>query len=1045
MKIAELTVRRPLATAMGVLIVLVLGAVSLGRLPIDLLPKMSYPMAVVVTSYEGAGPQEVEQLVTKSIESVMGTVSNVKKLSSSTSSGSSMVMVEFAWGTDMDFAALQMREKLDLVKAALPKDVGAPMVIQADPSMMPIMQLSLSGNDDLVSLKKTTDEIVKKHLERIDGVASVSVTGGRDRVIMIEANPFRLQAHNLAFSNLEQALSANNMNLPGGVIPIAGKELMVRTTGEFKSVDEIANTLIPTPTGGMVRLGDVASVEDGFMEEKQISTTSGRPSVGIAIQKQSTANTVQVSRKVRKELAKLESELPAGVKLATVMDQAEYIEESIGNVASSAGLGAILAILVLYFFLKSLRPTLVIAAAIPISIVATFVLMYFNKLSLNLMSLGGLALGVGMLVDNAIVVLENIFRFRELGRGPEEAAVEGASEVGAAITASTLTTIAVFLPIVFIQGLVSELFKQLALTVTFSLVASLIVALTLVPALASKLLRRGVQAKTDTTEDEKEQLLQIQSNAKEGKDLQSKLNSRYMPILKWCLGHRKLVAWVAIGAFVVSAFLLGTVGSSFMPATDEGAFSISVSLPHGTELTQTQEAVERIESTVSKRPEVDVVFASTGSGGAMIGFSSGGSETGQLDVRLLPKEKRKLSTREVISQVRQEVGTIAGAEIKYQESSMMGTGFGGAPIMVNLQGDDIETLGIYAHQLERQIAKLDGVEEVNNSLTDGNPEVQVRLKRDQATTYGLSVYQVASQVRTALQGQVATRYRVGGDEVDVMVRLPKELRDSESSLENLIIATPTGAQVPLVQVADLVTEQGPVSVTRENQQRIVTISAKLKGSDVGGAMAQVRKLTADLKLPRGYSLNFGGESQQMADSFRELIMALLLAVFLVYMVMVIQYESLLHPFVILFSMPLAFIGVAFSLFLTGHELSVPSLIGIIMLAGIIVNNAIVMVDYINQLRARGLSREDAILLAGPTRLRPVLMTTLTTILGLLPLALGIGSGAEMQAPLATVMIGGLLVGTILTLVVLPVVYTLLEDIASRWSAKLRGKTKTAAM
>lgn len=1031
MKIAELTVRRPLATAMAVLIVLVLGIVSLGRIPIDLLPEMNYPMAVVTASYEGAGPQEVEQLVTRPIEGVMGTVRNVKNITSSSGSGSTMVMVEFAWGTDMDFATLEMREKLDLIRDALPEGVSSPTVIQADPSLMPIMQLSLSGEQDLVSLKKFADKIVKEHLERIDGVASVSVTGGRERAIMVEPNPYRLQAYGLSFTSLQQALAANNTSLPGGVVPVAGRELVVRTTGEFQSVDEIANILLTTPQGAMVRLGDVAVVKDSFRDVRQVSTTDGRPAVGIAIQKQSTANTVQVSRKVRQELANLKKELPAGVKMDTVMDQAEFIEASISSVAKSAVVGGILAILILVFFLRSLRPTFVIAVSIPISIIATFVLMYFNRLTLNMMSLGGLALGVGMLVDNSIVVLENIFRFREEGRGPEAAAVEGTGEVGAAITASTLTTIAVFLPIAFIRGIVSELFKQLALTVTFSLLVSLLVALTLVPALASKLLRRG-EVKAEKREEERLEELERQIESGE-KNLSTILYARYLPVLKWALDHRRKVVWLCVIGVIVSGLLLTTLGANFMPPTDEGSFSVSVSLPPGTELSQTQQVVEKVESVVSKRPEVDVIFARAGSGSS--------TESGQLNVRLVPKNQRELSTREVVGEVRKELGVIPGAEIAFQESSA-GFGMGGAPIQVKLRGSDTETLSFYAEELERRLSKLDGLEEVTNSLTDGSPELQIRLKRDMSSLYGLSVVQVASQVRTAISGQTATRFRVGGDEIDVIVRLPESERSSQASLENLILSAPTGAQVPLVQVAELVTEKGPVSINRENQQRVVTVSAKLSGTNVAGAMAQVRKEIDELKLPAGYSASFGGEGQQMAEAFRELGLALLLAVFLVYMVMVIQYESLLHPFVIMFSLPLAFIGVALALFLTGREMSVPALIGMIVLAGVIVNNAIVMVDYINQLRAKGLSRRDAILLAGPTRLRPVLMTSLTTILGLIPMAIGIGTGSEMEAPLATVMVGGLLVGTILTLVVVPVVYTILEDLLLRLKSKFSSQSTT---
>lgn len=1036
MNLPALSIKRPIALLMIVFVVLILGGVSFSRLSMDLLPNMSFPVAAVITNYQGVGPQEIESMVTKPLEEVLGTVNNVRSIRSISRAGTSTVIVEFNWGTDMDFATLQMREKVDLIKRVLPSDIETPTVFKFDPSLMPIMVLGVSGGYDPATLKTIIEEKVKNRLERLDGVASVEINGGLTREIRVNANPERLQGYGLTLTQLVQALQAENMNLPGGVIQKGNQELLVRTTGEFKSVDEIGNILITSPQGVFVRLKDVAEVKDTYKDVQEYTVMNGKPSIGLVIQKQSNANTVKVSNRIDRELAQIQKELPAGIEFGTVMDQADFIQRSVNQVANNAVSGALLAVAVLYLFLHNLRSTLIIGISIPFSIITTFVLVYFAKLTLNLMSLGGLALGVGMLVDNSIVVLESIFRHRKEGEGRIEAAIAGSQEVAMAVTASTLTTIVVFLPIVFVQGLAAQLFKELALTVTFSLLASLAVALTLIPMLSSRLLKvSGVAEKPKTA---------IEQVFARFDAFYEKVDQKYRGLLAFSLRHRKAVVGIAAAVFAASILLFPLVGTEFIPKTDEGIINISVKMPTGALLSETGKVISRVEAAVKDIPEVDTVFSSVGSTGTM-GFTGGQTDVGSVDVRLVKMSKRQRSSEEVAEEIRSRVNKIPGAEIKVEEQSYL-TSFGsfGEPISIDIKGDDLEVLKDVSQKIKTIVESVAGTREVSSSLGEGRPEVAIKLKRDIAADYGLNTMLVASAVRTAVNGQVATRYRVGGEEVDVTVRLPAEDRKDLRDLGSLLITTPLGFQVPLKEVAELVQTEGPKVIDRNNQARVASVTASLAGRDLGSAVKEIQEKVKDLQLPPGITVEYGGMNKEMVDAFSNLALAFVLAVILVYMVLAAQFESLLHPFTIMFAVPLSFIGVIGGLVLTGKPLSVPAVIGIIMLAGIVVNNAIVLVDYVNTLRSRGLSRYEAILKAGPTRLRPIMMTTLTTVIGLIPLALGIGEGSEIESPLAIVVVGGLTVSTLLTLVVIPVLYTLFDD-AGQWIMARFGKKKKTVL
>ncbi|BDG59273.1 efflux RND transporter permease subunit [Caldinitratiruptor microaerophilus] len=1022
---ARFSLRHPVPAIVFFLVALVVGFVSYTRLAVDLYPAMEFPMAVVVAEYEGAGPQEVESLVTRPLEEALGTTPGLKKIRSWSSEGTSFVLAEFNWGTDMDFATLQMRERIDRVRGFLPDEVKSPLVFKMDPQSIPVLVIGLTGSQDLAELKRIAEDDIKPILERQDGVASVNVTGGVDREIQVLVDPARLHAAGVSIPQVAQALATDNLNLPGGDVREGQLRLLVRSIGQFRSVDDIRDLRLLTPRGQVVRLGDIAEVKDTFAEARSKTWVNGSPSVSLSVLKQSGANSVQVARRVKETLEELSRTLPGGIQAHVLLDQSRYILDSLNGVRDSAVQGGLLAIVILYLFLRHFRATLAVGLAIPISIVVTFGALYLGGVTLNMMSLGGLSMGVGMLVDNAIVVLENIFRHKQKeGKDPHRAAEEGAGEVTLAVVASTLTTVCVFLPIVFIQGLAKQYFQELALAVTFSLMASLAVSLTLVPLMASRLLAD----RPGRTPGEPPRLSRWIGR------VWDRLDAAYARLLAWALQHRKSVVAIAVGAFVLAGALVPLVGVEFIPKMDTSEFQVSIELPNGTRLEETERVAHQVEAIVRTIPEVRTIYTSVGSSGSAFDRSTASNVAGIYALLVRPHERDR-SLDEIMDEVRTRTRSIAGATIRVQLSGALGPG--GSPVEVQIKGEDLDVLKSLAARVEAEVARVPGTREVKSSVTRGLPEVQVVVDRRRAADLGLSAAQIAQVVQTAVRGTVATRYRVGGNEYDIRVRAAEPAREDLEALGNLYVPTPRGEQVPLREVAQLVRATGPTSVNREDQARVVSVTAQLFGRDLGSAMAEIRQRLAALPLPPGYSIDYGGQSREMADAFSGLSQALALATVLVYLVMAAQFESFLHPLVIMFSVPFAFAGAVYALAVTGRSLDIAGMLGVIMLVGIVVNNAIVLIDYVNQLRRRGLTREEAILRAGPTRLRPVLMTTLTTVLGLLPLALGLGEGTDQQAPMATVVMGGLIFSTLLTLVFVPTVYTILEDaLQARWVRRL---------
>lgn len=1028
MKLVDFSVDRPVTIVMIVLFILVLGLFSLKFLSLDLLPEFNYPAISVSAAYPGAGPQEVEHDVTKVIESAVGTVSNVERISSTSQTGSASVLMEFVWGTNMDTAMADVRARLEMIEGYLPDSVDNVTVMKFDINMMPVMVAALAGGQDQAALKRLVDDTIQPALERVEGVASVSVGGGLDREVEVLVNPWKLQQYGLGINQVIQALTSENVDVSGGIVPRGQKNYIVRGLGKYESVEQIQNIPIQLPQGGFIHVGDLAEVKDAFARQNSYVLLNGRPAVSLSIQKQSGANTVTTCEKVKKEMQRLQEQLPGNIQFSLAFDQADTIKKSINDVARTTMYGGGLAIIVMLIFLRNVRTTIVIALAIPFAIIATFTLMYFNNMSLNMMSMGGLALGVGHMVDYSIVVLESIYRHRKSGESPREAAKNGANEVATAVIASALTVAVVFLPMIFVSGIAGQLFKQFSLTIAFSQLAALFVSLTLIPLICSRIFGRLEDAARGDS--------WYHRIFRQSEEVYNNLDDRYRGLLEWSLQKRRRVILYAAGITLASLILAPFVGTEFMPAEDSGQFTIDVQMPNGTLLEDTGAVMNTIAKTVALVPEMETILTSVGRGGAMGGSVQ--TETGLIYARLQPKKERGRSTDEVVEELRRKVSNIPGANVKISSASMMSGGSSGRPIEITIRGDDLNELQRLANQAVGIISGIEGARQVENSLEEGRPELQIRFDREKIAQNNLTTSQVAQVLRIAGDGQVVSTIDEQGTAVDVRLMLSPEVRKSTASLENLFVSQ-GGIQLPLTQLASFETGEGPGVINRSSMSRVVYIYGDYAGRDLGSIQKDIQAGLSRMPLPAGYIIEYSGQQQDMAESFASLGMALLLALLLVYMVMAGQFESLLYPFCIMFSIPVSIAGVILSLILTGRHFSMPVCIGIIMMSGIVVNNAIVLVDYINTLKKRGFERNEAIIKAGPVRLRPILMTALTTIFALVPLAVGIGEGAETQAPMATVVIGGLLVSTFLTLIIVPVVYTLFDDIGKRIVEKYRRR------
>ncbi len=1090
MKIVELSMRKPVTVTMITVAALLFGIVSLSRLPLNLLPEISYPTLTIRTEYADAAPAEVEKLITEPLEEAVSVVPGLRRVRSESRSGVSEIYLEFAWKTDMDYAALDVREKIDLIN--LPDDALSPTLLRYDPSLDPIIRIGLYGEKDLVTLRFLGERLLKKDLESLEGVASVRVRGGLKEQIHVDVDDGKLAALNIPITTVSQFLTNQNVNAAGGRLRDREAEFLVRTLNEFGSADEIEEAVLFEEEGRRIRLGDVATVTRGFKEREMISRVQGKDAVELALFKEGNANTVRVARAVKNRLRKLNESLPAGVRAELLFDQSVFIESSINDVKSNAVIGGILAVLILYLFLKERRSTAIISLVIPVSIVATFFVMQQFKVSLNIMSLGGLALGVGMLVDNAIVVLEAIHRHRARGLDPWDATLTGATEVSRAVTASTLTTVAVFLPIIFVEGIAGQIFRDQALTVTASLLVSLVAALTLIPVMASFASRRKEHAGAAENEPlETEAPARTAPNrrrAAPGLPLRF-FRILYFPfrrpvriaafLLKWLgrflvvllpglllrfgrLAGRLLLrgldivlrpvqvlfdaSWertaavypvilagalarpgrsIAIALFLAAlgAALIPTLGVELVPPFTQGEFAFRIELPPGTPLASTENAVAAVERSIAGDERVAVFFTTVGESPELGSTRSERRENvAQINVAVFRREDRS-GEAEVIESIREAIESRPDMEYTFRRPSYFSFK---TPVEIDVFGYDLDALGRYASLLAAKLSTKEGFYDVRSSLEEGSPEVLVRFRRDRMAALDLDLESVSQTLRNKIRGDVATRLKEKDRQIDILVRTANAATLDLEDVENLVVSQVDGIPIPLSSVADIRLGRGPSQITHIGQQRAAVIRANLSGRDLGSASREIGALLAEYPPPRSLEASLGGQNEEISTSFRSLLLAAFLAVFMVYLVMASQFESFLHPFVILLTVPLGMVGVVFALFLTGTAISIVVLIGAVMLTGIVVNNAIVLIDFINQRRRAGRVKRDAILDGAKARLRPILMTTLTTVLGLLPMATGLGEGAEIRAPMAIAVIGGLLLSTLLTLVVIPVVYSTLD-------------------
>jgi HAE1 family hydrophobic/amphiphilic exporter-1 len=1032
MKISEVSVNRPVTTVVIFLAIVVLGIYSLGRLAIDLIPDISYPVISIFSNYPGVAPEEVEENLTRIIENAAASASNVKKITSNSREGQSIVTVEYEWGTDMGVAAADLREKLDLVRDSLPEEASQPVIFKFDPSMIPIMVLVIEGRRDLKSLRYIADTDIRNNFEQIDGVANVQIWGGLQRQVHVDLDRTILASYGLTVGHVIDVIKAEHMNVAGGSVDEGHSTFAIRTVGKFQNLQQVQNVVVSNKNGIPIYLKDIATVYDGYVEENMDARIEKNDALIMVVQKQSGTNTVQIANRVEKKLKALESSLPPDIRMEKFYSPADFIKDSISNVWQVALIGGAFAIFVLFIFLRNLPTTLIISVSIPLSIITTFIFMYLFDLTINMMSLGGLALGIGMLVDNSVVVLENIFRYREFGVKPAEAAKLGSSEMSKAIIASTLTTVTVFLPLVlFIKGLASELFRDLAFTVTFSLLSSLLVALTVIPMLSSRVKRVNLKRAADSLRD-------LEGELKSRGKFFRIIDGMYSQFLKWALSHRWVFVSLVILVLGASVFLLRVIGVEFMPESDESFIQMKINTPVGTNIDMTRTTVDRIYEIIDRNvDERKVTFLQIGRSGEMMGRES--ENLAEIWMTLVDVEKRQRSDKQIIEMLRKEVAKIPGVEVRFSTGGGPTGDTGNLSVIVS--GYDLKKGMRLAENLQKIMKGIGNVSDVRISREEGLPEYQVTMDRERAALFGVSAVQVGQAVKRAFAGEEVGNMVLKGEEVGILVRLEAQDRIEPRDLKLVTVMSPLGVQVPLANLSEIQKGYGPVEIQRERQQRVVYVNARVQG-DVKGVVDAIKREARSIALPPGFSIGYGGSWENLVETIKDLVLVMILSIILIYFIMAALFESFIDPFIIMFTLPLTFIGVVWMHILTGMSFSAISGIGVVVLAGIVVNNGIILVDYTNLLRKRGFDLNDAVSLAGRTRLRPIMMTMLTTVLGLSPMAFALGAGSEMRAPMARTVIGGLLVATIFTLVFIPVLYTMFETGRMKRRMKKQGKERT---
>ncbi len=1022
MNLPEFSVRKPVTTLMTFFAVVLIGIFCLVQMPIDLFPEMEVPVITVVTTYEGAGPEDIEEKITQPLEEVLATVEDVDHIFSDSREGLSIIRVSFSWQTDLDTRANDIRDAVDLVQRRIPEEAEESRIFKYDISNFPILIYGLRATETYEDLEEVVDDMVANQLESLHGVASVRSYVPLNRQVNVDLDRERLAAHRLTPQDVVFAIYRENREVSAGSIKMGYTDYLPRVPMEFDSVEPMNDIIVSARNGSIVRIKDVGKVSDGFEEIKRYITVNGQPGAIMLVSKQSDANTVKVAEAVKARMPSLKKALPPDVELIPVVDSSEDIVQAVQDLVQTLLIGGGLAILAVLLFLRQLRGTFIIALAIPFSLILAGALMYLLDYTINMITLFAFIVAIGMVVDNAIVILENITRHREEGESPREGALFGASEVAMAITASTLTTLCIFFPLFFVKGIARVLFTPFAAVAGVVLLASLFSALTLTPMLASRLLPRNMKAGRGNW------FFRITEKGFNG------LSSIYSSFLGFALRHRAAVIFVALTFFFGSAVLIPGIGFEFMPKEDRALIRGNLELPVGTRVEVSRNVMLKIDRIIKEEIPPDYlesVYTSCGTSGS--GYSTDeGPNMGRFGIGLVPKDQRDLTVFEIADRLRSRINTVAGLysieklEISL-EDPMAGIMMGGErPLSVNILGDDIEATDRLAALIKNNVEEIPGTVDVNISREKGAPELWVNVDRDKASSMGLNVLDVADTVRTSVFGNAASKYRIKGDEYDIFVRLQEKDRSTPEDLAQLPLRLPGGDMVRLENVADVSLEHGPLRIERKDQRRLVRVEGDVEGRSLGNVMVDVRSIINKMETPPDIKVTIGGQREQMQESYFWLMLSLAIGVILVYMVMASQFESLLHPFVVMFSVPFAFTGVIWGLYLGGHNLSIVVFLGLLMLVGVVVNNAIVLVDYTNILRARGLSMEMALREAGKTRLRPVLMTAFTTILALVPMAFQSGQGSEVWNPLGLTIMGGLLVATLVTLVIIPVMYSILE-------------------
>ncbi len=1021
MKLADVSIQRPVFATMMIMALIVLGLFSYLKLNVDLYPNVDIPYVIVTTILPGAGPEQIETDVTKKLEDAVNPIEGVDWIQSYSREGVSLLVIAFKLEIDGKVAAQDVREKLAAIRADLPTEIEDPIIQRYDPASFPIMSLTVSGQRLEKDITEFTKNVVKKRLENIPGVGSVDLVGGAEREIEIAVDPARLKAYNLSIQEVIQSVGASNVEIPGGNLIEGQRQVLLRTMGKFKNISDFNNVIVASPKGKVVYLSDIATVSDGTKEQTSLTRVNGSIAVGLNIIKQSGSNTVKVADEVNKQIAKLRNQLPPDIKIYLAEDNSVYIRDTINDVLFDIFYGGLLAVIVIFLFLANLRATIISAFALPSSIIASFIIMYALNFTLNMMSLLALSLAVGLLIDDAIVVIENIYRHMHQGETPLEAAKSASQEIGLAVMATTFTIVAVFVPVAFMPGIVGRFFYQFGITISAAVLVSLFVAFTLTPMLSSKWLHR---------EDE--------ALSKQGNILQKILfyfnhffeilSLKYKSALGWSLTHRKTVIFSSIIIFLLSFMIMGMLGNQFFPETDRNEFTITINAAPGSSLEQTSNICSQIEKALNNYPEVKTILTTIGAGNDPVTRAN-------ILVKLLNKNERNKSDKVIISHLRSQLRFLPGANISYGVQG--GPGGGGKPVEMSVRGENIDKLSKYADKVESIVRSTHGTVDIENSLETSKPEVRLLIDREKASDLGVNPMLIASSIRAMVDGYVATQYQEGDEQFDVRVRLKKENRTNFTNIPDLMIKstkkTSDGGSimVPVTDVTKVIEGVGPSEINRYARQKEIRIGANLSGRFLGEVLGDIQKETSKINFETGYSASIVGEGEMQSESFVNIFLSFGLAIVFVYIVLAAQFESLIHPFSIMLALPMAIIGAVLMLLIFGSSISVVSLIGIIMLMGLVTKNGILLVDFTNVLRGRGLARMDALLKAGPTRLRPILMTTFAMIFGMMPVALGLGEGGEFRAPMGQAVIGGLITSTLLTLFIVPVVYTLLDDIATK--------------